>query len=318
MLVGETYVIPSLKGLKIFWDIVKTEQFNVVNTHTRFFISSLLGLVMAKKLHIPLWHTEHGSSFVKDGSLFTRFVARVYDELFGRLVISSANKLFGVSEACLKFTKKLGGKKSIVIYNCIDTDFWNTPARLPNVKAKITFCGRMVKGKGLQNLLHALALLKNVEWELHLVGDGNYINKLKELATKLDLNNRLYWHGSQNREFIKDLLRITDIFVNPSYTEGLPTSVLEAGAMRCAVLATDAGGTNEVIEDGENGMIVPIPKGKQSQLCFLNSLQELILDTNLQRKYGNAIAKSIDEKFNWKVASEKYSIVISEYSILKR
>ena len=311
VLVGRTYVIPSLKGVKLFWKIVNTEHFNFVNTHTRFFISSLLGLILAKRQKIPLWHTEHGSSFVKDGSLFTRFVARVYDEIFGRLVISSATKLFSVSKACLEFTKKLGGKRGDVIYNGINTDFWNTPERLANNITTITFCGRMVKAKGVQNLLQALALLKHLDWKLHLIGDGNYINDLKKLATDLRLADRVIWHGSKNSTFLKSILETTDIFVNPSYTEGLPTSVLEAGTMRCAVIATDVGGTSEIITNGVNGILVPAPKNEQAISHLKSSLQKLIVDKNIQRNYGNNLAKLVEEKFNWNRLSVSFLKMIS-------
>jgi glycosyltransferase involved in cell wall biosynthesis len=286
---------------------MKNEKIDIVNTHTRFFISSLLGLIMAKKQGLPLVHTEHGSTFVKDSSLFTRFVARVYDETLGRLVITSATKLFGVSKSCIEFASRLGGKNGIVIYNGIDTDFWNTEERLPNKVTNITFCGRMVKGKGVHDLLKALAQLKSHEWNLQLVGDGNYLLKLKELATELKINDRIVWHGDQDRFYLKSILEKTDIFVNPSYTEGLPTSVLEAGAMRCAVIATNVGGTNEIINNEENGLLIPAHIGIENTAFLFTALESILYNPEVQRKYGNAIAESIEKKFSWSVIAKIFS-----------
>ncbi len=93
-----------------------------------------------------------------------------------------------------------------------------------------------------------MALLKNTHpFHLSIAGDGEERGMLETLTQELGLAENVEFLGSRPRDFIaQELLSRTDIFVNPSLQEGLPTTVIEGLMASCVVVATDVGGTIEI------------------------------------------------------------------------
>ena len=85
-----------------------------------------------------------------------------------------------------------------------------------------------------------------------------------------------------------------DIFINPSYSEGLPTTVLEAGLMKCATIATNVGGTSEIIEDKKEGLLCT-----KEVIDIIEKLEVLIKDEELRNEMGENLHKKVKEKFSW-------------------
>jgi glycosyltransferase involved in cell wall biosynthesis len=113
-----------------------------------------------------------------------------------------------------------------------------------------------VETKGHADLIRAAA---EVSREFHdakflLVGDGAERSRLEALTQELGLSNTVLFLG--RRKDVPDILACCDLFVLPSWAEGLPNSVLEAMASGLPVVATRVGGTPEIIEDGVNGLLV--------------------------------------------------------------
>ncbi len=315
VLLGGTYVIPSISGIIKFIKLIRSENFDLINTHTRFFISSLLGLIWAKTKKVPLIHTEHGSSFVKQGSFITRVIARIYDETLGRLVFTNSSQTIGVSSSCVSFAKLMGAENTAILYNSLDHNFWKPDPKILRICNKIAFCGRIIKAKGLQDLIYALDKIKQVEWELVIIGAGNYATEIKVLITQLKLQEHIVFAGDLDRNKIKETLNTVGIFVNPSYTEGLPTSVLEAGAMGCAIIATNVGGTNEIINDGENGYLVPLQKDSNLQVAHITKhLTDLLNNPEKQLQFGNSIAKFTSQKFDWEITAQQFIKTVKSLS----
>lgn len=165
---------------------------------------------------------------------------------------------FGVSIPAVRFLNHLGAKNAKVMHNGIDPSAFENMKPIGYTKASggtvITYIGRLVYGKGVQDLLSIFLKLKG-DLQLLIVGDGPYRDELEALACQVNSSNIVFF-GEQPPENIPGILKTTDIFVNPSYSEGLPTSVLEACAAGCAVVATDVGGTDEIILDGSTGFLV--------------------------------------------------------------
>lgn len=99
--------------------------------------------------------------------------------------------------------------------------------------------------KGHKDVLEALAELKKqgYAFEYHIVGTGRIEAELKNLATDLDLADRVIWHGFQKD--VRSFLRKADVFLLPSYREGLPNTLLEAMAEGLVCVARDVGGVKE-------------------------------------------------------------------------
>lgn len=251
-MLGGTYPVPKIN--KNFFQILKRLKIwspDLINTQTRFFLTSFIGVLFAKINKKILIHTEHGTGFVKLSNPITNIISRIYDMTLGYLTISLADHTVAISQAAARFTKKMGVKELTIIYNGIDLDKFK---KIPNINREIyglsvndyviTFIGRVIKAKGLEDLILAFRRLNINNVKLLIVGDGNDYNRIKGLVLN-DQNIKLL--GEKDEKEIIKILSITDLFVNPSYSEGLPTSVLEAAAIGCDIIATQVGGTEEIL-----------------------------------------------------------------------
>jgi glycosyltransferase involved in cell wall biosynthesis len=128
--------------------------------------------------------------------------------------------------------------------------------------------------KGHKDVLHAFSKLKKqgYDFHYHIVGTGKIEDELKCLAQSLDLNDKISWHGFQKN--VRNFLKKADIFLLPSYSEGLPNTLLEAMAEGLIPIARDVGGVMEIWPFKDNFLLF---KKK------LNILQNIITyrDTNL-------------------------------------
>lgn len=103
------------------------------------------------------------------------------------------------------------------------------------------------------------------------------------------------------------LYNSVDIFINPSYSEGLPTTVLEAGLMKCAVVATDVGGTSEIIEDEKEGLLC-----KPEFLDITKKLEIVIKDKSYRKMVGENLHKKVCERFSWKKTAKEVLEIIEK------
>ena len=117
----------------------------------------------------------------------------------------------------------------------------------------------------------------------------------------------IFW-GEKNHEQIRDLLSKSTLFVNPSYNEGLPTSVLEAGAMGLPVIATDVGGTREIIQNKVDGYLC-VPR----DVTQLRGLIEQILQMpEKAQTMGKNLQEKIRKNFDWDITAEKADKLLRE------
>ncbi|MFH1671012.1 MAG: glycosyltransferase, partial [Patescibacteria group bacterium] len=104
------------------------------------------------------------------------------------------------------------------------------------------------------------------------------------------------------RDDVADILSKTDIFVLPSYSEGLSNALMEAMASGCACIATEVGGNRFLIQNGISGFL--FQPGDRDALRA--HLRRLIEDKGKRTSLGEAARKRIEEEFDWKVVGEKY------------
>ena len=302
-ILGGNYPIPkpSLTTFRILFRLLRND-YDLVNTQGRIFLTSFLGLIFAKLKRIHLVHTERGTRPAASRGVIN-LVRIINDYTMGRLIIRSACKTIGVSQDTCNFLKKMGAKEAILIHNGINTNiFKRKELSQPDIKVTITFVGRLVYGKGVQNLILAFPeLTRKTRARLLIIGDGSYKPALERLAQSVDRGNILFLGQKKQRE-IAELLSITDIFVNPSYSEGLPTSVLEAGVAGLPIVATDVGGTKEIIEDGKSGFLIPPTNTK----ALKETICQLIKNKHLREELGNNIRQFVIKNFDWDEIADKW------------
>lgn len=173
-----------------------------------------------------------------------------------------------------------------------------------------TFCfvGRIVKDKGINELVAAFIRLHNVCPSTRLLLVGAFEEKLDPLLPEtvrvIQDSSFIITTGRQND--IRPLLASSDALVFPSYREGFPNVVLEAGAMGMASIVTDINGSNEIIRHGQNGVIIP-PKDEQAlyeaMLYFVEHLEEVKM---MAAQARSIIAERYEQQMIWKALLKEY------------
>jgi len=145
-----------------------------------------------------------------------------------------------------------------LIPNGIDTS--EPPLSMPDSPVfTVGYCGRLREIKGVHILLEGYAACKkkrpDANMRLKLAGGGTFEVTLRTLADKLGITDDIEFLGTieDTASFYGEL----DLYVQPSFVEGLPNSVIEAMHAARAVIATDIGGNNELIEDDVAGRLFP-------------------------------------------------------------
>jgi len=310
---NSTYPIPKpcLTSFKILRRLLR-KNYDVIHTQTRFFITSFLGLIFAKLNRAPLMHTEYGARHSIISNKVIDLISRAYDHSIGALIVRAARRNIGVSEAACEFLKHLGATNIQLVHDGIDTTIfkkkedtnYRQKAGISKDAIVITFVGRLIYAKGVQDLISAFSRIKDTapEVKLLIVGDGPYRAELENLAQQTDCHGSILFLGQRNQDEVIDVLSATDIFVNPSYSEGLPTSVMEAASISIPIIATDVGGTREIITTDKTGIL--IKAGDVGQLA--EELCRLLANAELREKLGENARIFVERKFNWDKITGEY------------
>lgn len=152
------------------------------------------------------------------------------------------------------------------------------------------FAGRLVPEKGLDGLLRAWAegLADMPKVRLLIVGDGEERPGLEALAARLGLENRVRFSGAVPESL--PYLQASDLYVQPSFTEGLPIAVLEAMACGLPAVASAVGGVTDLLRDGQNGLLVT-----PGDLAGLGGrLRNLADDADLRARLGAQARQDVD------------------------
>jgi sugar transferase (PEP-CTERM/EpsH1 system associated) len=205
------------------------------------------------------------------------------------------------------------------IYNGVDTERFAPAADkpvglLPSSLAGpdlvvIGTVGRIQAVKDQATLLRAFAALRSARPEsrprlrLAIVGDGPLLGELRELARSLGVAETTWMPGALGN--VPDVLRLLDVFVLPSLSEGISNTILEAMASRLPVLATARGGNVELVEEGQNGRL--FEPGDVPALTRL--LAEYLDDPARRRAHADTARRRALERFSLDAMVASYQAV---------
>ncbi len=175
-----------------------------------------------------------------------------------------------------------------------------------NTKINLLFLGMVSNRKGVHDLIKAFAtVVKNVpQFHLHIAGDGD-VELAKQYAHELGLDSYIEFLGWVGNTEKNKLLNDADIFVLPSYNEGLPVSILEAMSFGIPVISTNVGGIPELIEDEVSGFLI-----KPGDIPALqNRLEQLANDLGMRNRIGSAGKEIIKQQFSKDVVLPKLELL---------
>lgn len=305
-------VLPTLKTLRRFRNLSR-ENYDIVSTQTRFFTTSFLGALWAWIYKKPLIHTERGAYHSVVPNPMVNQISHFIDHTLGAWVVHRARYNVGVSNAACDFLKHLHAKNvkwipnGVVPISKIDEHEKQILREKLGFQKKdklLLFVGRLIYAKGLQDIFPVLKDLIVLEPHLKVVvvGEGPYQEELKKKAQEEHCEKIIYFMGGHAQREVQEFLKIADWFVNPSHSEGLPRSVLEAAAAGLPIVATDAGGTGEIIKDHISGFLVPIQNSKKIRKALIKIIQ----NPSLAKELGAKAQKIVDTNFGWKNLAKAY------------
>jgi glycosyltransferase involved in cell wall biosynthesis len=166
------------------------------------------------------------------------------------------------------------------------------PARTQSGRVRLVHLASLSRDKGSFDLLEALSRLpQRIKTQIHVVAAGTgAVEELRAAALRLGLQEILEvrnWIEADERD---QLLACSDVFVLPSYYEGLPMSLLEAMAWGLAPICTPIGSIPEYIEDGVNGLLVR--PGDVEELA--EKIERVVLDGNLRAQLGRRARATVE------------------------
>ncbi|MDO4225734.1 MAG: glycosyltransferase family 4 protein, partial [Bergeyella zoohelcum] len=261
----------DLKSLYRLYKIFKKEKPNIVHTHTPK--AGIVGMLAARLAGVPhRLHTVAGLPLMEATGVKRRILNFVE-----KLTYSCATMVYPNSKGLYNFIleNKFATDKKLKIIangssNGINTKFFSKEQVPESQKIQLkqdlgiseedfvyVFVGRIVGDKGINELLKAFSNIKNPNLKLILVGGMEEdLDPLKtETLQEIQRNENIIEVGFQAD--VRPYFAISDALAFPSYREGFPNVVMQAGAMELPCIVSDINGCNEIIIENENGMIVP-------------------------------------------------------------
>lgn len=176
------------------------------------------------------------------------------------------------------------------------SEFAPAPFRAAPRPLEVLLVARLIPAKGHRQLLDATRQLLEAGHDVRLrfVGDGPDRAALERLARQGALAGRVEFEGAVSQDRIRDFYRQADLFVLPSFAEGVPAVLMEAMAMEIACISTYAGGTFELIRNGEDGLLVR--PGDSNELAA--AMARLLDNPELRRRLAQAGRRRVAEEFN--------------------
>lgn len=294
------FVFDIMRMLYGLLNLAKSRKVDIIHGHLPD--SSMLAVLMGVILKKPSVITIHSSNIMP----FNRqapFRNRLRTSVI-RFAFRKANVLIAVGDDVRKGQKKLLGNDIPIttIFNSIDYEKFakqrnggeiRKKMSIPQESLVITCVGRLVVMKGHSYLLKAVAQLKKKFPSicLLLVGDGPLLPDLREEIERMGLDGVVRLLG--RRSDIPEILAASDLFVLPSFHEGIPLVVLEAMASQKPVVATNVQGTREIVSNGVDGFLVE-PK---NHIPLAERIDKLLSNPDLSSKMGQKGREKVERYF---------------------
>jgi len=289
----------GLLNLRLGWEILRHyRDCDVFHFHIGESYM-VLPLLVTKALGKPSllkisgwWEMERG--FLRASGLSNRLM---------RKVLFRVGTIVAVSEEIRERVTSMGypSQRVLCLPNGVDTRRF-APASPSERPPRIIFVGRLVPVKGLPVLLGAVRRLKEhfPELALDLVGAGFSEEELKQLVGELGLEAQVRFLG--RIDDTEAALAAADIFVQPSLSEGLPNSLLEAMACGLPCVVTNVGGMPQVVQDGVHGFVVEANRVEELALA----LERLLSDRALRLRMGQQGRAKMLREFSLDAVAENY------------
>lgn len=278
------FSLKNIKAYKQLKKIMKSENFDAVHCHSP--MGGVLARLATKSMGLsPVIYTAHGFHFY-DGapcknwliyynvekylSKITDTIVTINKEDYSRAKTFKAKSVIAVPG--------IGVDSSKFDNVIVDRNKKREELEIPKGAIVLLTIGEMIKRKNHETALRALAKLTNDNYIFLICGRGELESYLKSIAVNLGIEEKVRFLGFRND--IPEICIASDIFVFPSYQEGLPVSVMEAMSAGLPIVASRIRGNTDLIQDGNGGFL----HEPEDYLGIAKSIDKMIEDESLRAK----------------------------------
>ncbi len=329
------FAVPFIKWYKIKKHLKKL-NINFITVQTRLYPLSLLGVNFAKHNKIKHIVVEHGAAHLINGGIVGKMCG-IYEHALMALVKRGNTQFFGVSKAATNWLCHFNISTNNTLYNAVNPNElckkanetiqkYGNEKQFINMlinKAKkqergqtnlptqqftdenetqplntIAFSGRFIPEKGIMPLIQAFKNIQNKHKNaVLLIGGGG--PQQSEIQQNLPQN--AYIVGMLTYEENLAFIKSADIFCLPSFSEGFSTTVLEAAALKTAIITTNTGGSPELILNSEHGIIIEDTNVQTIE----KALDEMLSNNELRKIMTQKTYEVLCNNFTWNSVCEK-------------
>ncbi|MEM4452263.1 MAG: glycosyltransferase family 4 protein [Ignisphaera sp.] len=318
--------IPYFWSYGITFELIKQKKLlassDVIHIHSYMQWHSDLSVILSERVNKPCVLTIHAYGYYNGWLL--GMLSKLYHRSIAKYFLNKPDLVIVLDPIAYKFFTKLVPESKIrMIPNGIDYSRFSVAVpqeTLQRIKSSlklkrhvILYVGQLIPRKGVETLIRAFKLLVKKGYSdisLLIVGDGPEYDKLLKLMGSLQLTENVRILRNVSDDFLVFLYKVADLFVLPSYYEGLPTVILEAFASGLPVIATKVGGIPWLIKSSKAGVLI-----EPGDYASLSKAIENMLTDDSARKRMAMNASLYARSFDWNVivslVEELYKEVVS-------
>ncbi len=301
--------------------VLINEKPYIIHTHTPK--AGLIGMLAARIVNVPVrLHTVAGLPLMEEKGV-KRFILNSIE----KLIYFCATRVYPNSQGLYNFIleNNFTSRNKLRIIsngssNGIDCTYFDiskishekksqieSELNLTASQFKFIYIGRLVKDKGINELISAFTNLNLRNVKLILLGsyEMNLDPLYKETIEKIDSDPNIIHVGF--KEDIRPYYAVSDCLIFPSYREGFPNVVLQAGSMGLPSIVSDINGCNEIIKDGDNGLIIPSKNVRAIEIAMLKMLNDESLFVKCKQNARDMIVNRYEQEAIWGKLLEEYN-----------
>ncbi len=309
----DKFLLPWL-GFKLALKLNKIKKYDLIWAIMASF-GGLAALIFKKKnFNIPYLLTLQEGDTPEHIYSRARWLGAYYKKMF-----TAADFITAISRYLKNFALNQGATAPIeIVPNGVDIKQFSEDYKIEDLMALKSKLGerekdkfiittsRLVEKNAVDDIIKALEFLpENIK--LLILGTGPDENSLKLLAKNLKLENRIIFLGQINHKDLPKYLKISDIFIRPSLSEGLGNSFLEAMAAGLPVIATPVGGIVDFLRDNETGLFCEVRDPKS----IAEKIKAYLENKELTEKIKINAKELVIEKYNWDLIAKKIESIFN-------
>lgn len=278
---------------------------DVIDSHY-FYPDGVVASWIGKKLNIPVMVTARGSDInvIPDNPIAKKRIVKALTNIQASAAVSKA-----LADEMVKLAPL--AKPPVVLRNGVDLSFFHPNTRKPQLpfsiesdESLILSVGNLIELKGHHFVIDALVLLPHIK--LIIIGDGMLKAKLQQQVITLNLTDRVHFTGNIQQHELPGYYARADALVLASSREGMPNVLLEAIACGTPVIATNVGGSKEIIDSPEVGELL----SDRSSDSIVKALKSV-----LSKELNNEEIRFFSEHYGWQKTTEQQYNLLSEIAM---